>query len=79
MSGFIIKETAKRIRDCRKAKGISAEELAEQIGMHRATYYRYESGDQKNLKLDKIQKIADALDVYPVDLITREEQPSFKN
>lgn len=28
MSGFIIKETAKRIRDCRKAKGISIAENA---------------------------------------------------
>lgn len=69
MSGFIIKETAKRIRGCRKAKGLSAEDLAEKIGMNRATYYRYESGDLKNLKFDKIQKIADALDVYPVDLV----------
>lgn len=74
MSGFIIKETAKRIRDCRKAKGISAEDLAERIGMNRATYYRYESGDLKNLKFEKIQKIADALDVYPVDLVVWEEE-----
>lgn len=74
MSGFVIKETAKRIRDIRKQKGISAEELAEKIGMNRATYYRYESGDLKNLKFDKIQKIADALDVYPADLVVWEEE-----
>ena len=79
MSGFIIKETAKRIRDIRKQKGISAEDLAEKIGMNRATYYRYESGDLKNLKFDKIQKIADALDVYPVDLVVWEEEKPAHN
>ena len=79
MSGFVIKETAKRIRDIRKQKGISAEDLAEKIGMNRATYYRYESGDLKNLKFDKIQKIADALDVYPVDLVAWEEEKPALN
>ena len=79
MSGFVIKETAKRIRDIRKQKGISAEDLAEKIGMNRATYYRYESGDLKNLKFDKIQKIADALDVYPVDLVVWEEEKPALN
>lgn len=79
MSGFVIKETAKRIRDIRKQKGISAEDLAEKIGMNRSTYYRYESGDLKNLKFDKIQKIADALDVYPVDLVVWEEEKPALN
>ena len=79
MSGFIIKETAKRIRDCRKAKGLSADEVAERIGINRATYYRYESGDLKNLKFEKIQKIADALDVYPVDLVVWEEEKPVPN
>ena len=79
MSGFVIKETAKKIRDIRKQKGISAEDLAEKIGMNRATYYRYESGDLKNLKFDKIQKIAEALDVYPVDLVVWEEEKPVLN
>ena len=79
MSGFVIKETAKRIRDIRKQKGISAEDLAEKIGMNRATYYRYESGDLKNLKFEKIQKIAEALDVYPVDLVVWEEEKPVLN
>ena len=79
MSGFIIKETAKRIQDIRKQKGISAEDLAERIGVNRATYYRYESGDLKNLKFDKIQKIAEALGVYPVDLVVWEEEKPALN
>ena len=79
MSGFVIKETAKKIRDIRKQKGISAEDLAEKIGMNRATYYRYESGDLKNLKFEKIQKIAEALDVYPVDLVVWEEEKPVLN
>ena len=74
MSSIIIKETAKRIRDVRKEKGLSGDEVAKKAGMNRATYYRYESGDPKNMKLEKIQKIADVLGVHPVELIVWEDE-----
>lgn len=74
MSSIIIKETAKRIQDVRKEKGMSGDEIAKLTGMNRATYYRYEAGDQKNMKLDKIQKIADALGVHPVELIVWDDE-----
>lgn len=69
MRGIIVKETGRRIYDFRKQKGLSADDVAQRAGMHRATYYRYEAGDGKNMKLDKIQAIADALGVRPADLV----------
>lgn len=74
MSSIIIKETAKRIQDVRKEKGMSGDEVAKLAGMNRATYYRYEGGEQKNMKLDKISKIADALGVHPVELIVWDDE-----
>ena len=69
MASIIVKETAKRILDARKASGLSAAEVSEAAKIARATYYRYESGDQKNMKLDKIQKIAEVVGAYPADFL----------
>lgn len=74
MASIIVKETAKRILDTRKASGLSAAEVAEAAKIARATYYRYESGDQKNMKLDKIQKIAEVVGAYPADLVVWEDE-----
>lgn len=69
MLGIIVKDTGRRIYDIRKQKGLSADVVAKSAGMHRATYYRYEAGDGKNMKLDKLQAIAEALGVHPSELI----------
>lgn len=69
MVNIIVQKTADRIHDIRKAKGLSGDEVAARAGIHRATYYRYEGGDLKNMKLDKLHKIAEALEVHPADLI----------
>lgn len=78
---IIIKETARRIKEIRERKGLRAEEIAKMAGMHRATYYRYEAGDGKSMKLDKLRAIADALGVAPVDLVVwgDDEKPAPEN
>lgn len=78
VSSIIIKETANRIHKVREEKGLKAEEVIKRTGMHRATYYRYEGGDLKNMKLDKLIKIAEALEVHPAELIVWEnEKPAL--
>lgn len=74
VSSIIIKETANRIHQIREEKGLKAEEVINRTGMHRATYYRYEGGDLKNMKLDKLIKIAEALEVHPAELIVWEDE-----
>lgn len=77
MENIIVQKTAEKIRNTRKELGLSAEEVAERAGLKRATYYRYEGGDQKNMKLDKLQRIAEALDVHLAELIVwGEEKPA---
>lgn len=73
MGGFS-KDIGKRIREHREALGIRAEDLADKLGMDRATYYRYEAGNLKNMKLEKIQDISRALGIRPDELVVWEEE-----
>ena len=49
------------VRNARKAKGLSQEELAEKAGLHRTYIGMIERGE-KNLTLSNIFKIAQALE-----------------
>lgn len=57
-----------RIKQLRKARGLSAEDLAEATGISPATIYRYENGSTEEPKSSMLRKIADALsvDVYQI-------------
>ena len=49
------------VRDFRKSKGLSQEELAEKAGLHRTYVGMIERGE-RNISLSNISKIAKALD-----------------
>ena len=52
----------KRVREIRKAKGISQEKLAEMAGIDRSYMGNIERGE-KNITLKKIYEICDALQI----------------
>jgi len=54
-----------RIRDRRKELGLSAERVAELMGVSPATIYRYESSAIMNMGIDKLEPIAKVLNVHP--------------
>ena len=54
-----------RVKDIRKSKGITQEELGAKIGVTKATINKYETGIVVNLKRTVIEKIAAALEVTP--------------
>ena len=72
-----------KIKQCRKAKGWSQEELAKRIGTQREAIHKYEHGIVTNIPLSKVQEMAKlfgvsaawltgwderfGLDAYPVD------------
>lgn len=58
-----------RIKDTRKRRGLTQEELGIKIGVTKATINKYETGIVVNLKRPVIEKIAEALEVNPAYLM----------
>lgn len=67
------KDTGKRINERRKELDISAAQLAERLGMSKATIHRYENGDIRNIKLPVIDAMAQVLKVNPLWLIGKSD------
>lgn len=64
---MIQQELGKRIRELRKAKGFSQESFARKSGIDRTYIASVEAG-KRNISIDNIKKIADALNVTLNDL-----------
>ena len=60
---------ATRLKECREDRNISAGELAESVGINKATIHRYEKGEFKSVKQSVLESIADTLGVNPEYLI----------
>ena len=60
MTTRVRKSFGKRVRELRKQKGYSPEELADKAGLHRTYIGSIERGEQ-NVSIDNIDKIAKAL------------------
>ena len=54
-----------RMKARRKELGMSADYVAERIGVSRSTVFRYESGDIEKLPVDSVYPIAKVLSVSP--------------
>ena len=67
-----------RIKNRRKALGLSAEDIADIIGVSPATIYRYESGDIMNVRIDKLTPIANALRTTEAFLMGWTDDPDRK-
>jgi len=68
---IVLIEFGNRVRQLRKAKNISQEELAEKAGLHR-TYIGMIERAEKNITLLNIEKLALALNVAVKDLFNGE-------
>lgn len=62
-----------RIREARKAAGITQDELAKKLGVNRATISKYETG-AIDLPSSQLQRLADALGIHILDLVGLSEQ-----
>lgn len=61
-------EIIKRIKDCRKEKGLTQKRLAELAGVAEITIRQYETGNRFP-KIEQLQKLADALDISSAFLL----------
>ena len=64
----IQKKFGVKLRELRKQKGLSQEDLALKSGLHRTYISDIERGS-RNLSLKNIEKIAKALGIKPQDLL----------
>lgn len=62
------KAFGERLRERRLALGLSQEKLAERAGLHRTYVGSVERGE-RNVSLDNIVRLADAVRVKPSDLL----------
>ena len=66
-------DIGERIKKHRKELGLSAEQIAEKLGVSPATIYRYESNDIMNMRIDKLEPIAKVLRTTPAYLMGWDE------
>lgn len=66
-------EVGKRIKLRRKELKISADEIAERIGVSRSTIFRYENGDIEKMPTDVLNSIAEVLKTTPGSLMGWED------
>lgn len=62
-----------RIKERRKELDISAVNLADRLGLSKATIHRYENGDIKNIKMPILEAMAEVLKVNPSWLLGKSE------
>ena len=60
---------ARRLKATREAQGVNAGDLADALGINKATIYRYENAEFQSIKQTRLQAIADYLNVNPDYLI----------
>ena len=56
-------KTGNYIREKREARGLTQEQLADQIGFSTRSVQKWESGSVSNIKLESLEKLADVLKV----------------
>lgn len=68
--------TGERIKALRVKRHMTADQLAELVGVNRATIYRYESGDIENMSVDVLVPLAAALHTTPTALMGWDDTPA---
>jgi len=68
----------KNIAKFRRLKDIKAFDLAQQLGLKEAAYTKYERGETA-ITIDFVQKVAEALQLDPIQLITTSPSNIFEN
>jgi transcriptional regulator with XRE-family HTH domain len=64
---------AQRLRQIRQIRGLSQEELADIAGLHR-TYVGSVERSERNISIDNIERLANALEVDITELLRKEPE-----
>lgn len=70
--------TGTKIKELRKSRGWTQEELGEKLGVKKAAIQKYEKGEIVNLKLATIKKLCEIFQIPPGQLIFPEAEEMDK-
>lgn len=62
-------EVAKKIKNRREQLGLTLEEVGQAVGVGKSTVLRWENGNIRNMRRDKIAALAKILQISPVELV----------
>lgn len=65
-----------KIKESRLSHGFTQEELAARVGVQKSAIAKWETGRVENIKRSSLQKLAEALEISPADLIGSAEKPA---
>lgn len=68
-----------KIRNAREAKGLTQSELGKRCGTTKQTIFKYESNLVTNIPMNRLLKIADALEISPAYLMGWEDAKAALN
>jgi transcriptional regulator with XRE-family HTH domain len=74
MEGDLQRVVGRHLRAYRKSRGLTQEELAEVLGIHRTYMGGIERGE-RNLTLKSLERIAERIDYAPLHLLEAAEEP----
>jgi len=74
----MLETMGKRIKDKRESREMTLADLGARVGVQASTVRKWETGYIKDIRSDKIQKIADALGVTPAYLMGWDESRNVK-
>lgn len=63
-------DIAKKISSRRKQLGLTMEQVGQAVGVGKSTVQRWESGQIQNMRRDKIEALANVLQIKPVELVS---------
>ena len=69
-------DIGKLIKERRLQLGLTLEDVGEKVGVGKSTVRKWEEGMIKSIRSDKLEALANVLQISPVDLIT-DKKPSF--
>ena len=67
-----------KLKELRKSKGLTLDELAIIVGTSKQTISRYEKGIISNIPPEKVESLATALDTTPSELMGWDDEPAPK-
>ena len=63
-------EISKKIKARRQELGLTLEDVARSVGVGRSTVLRWERGEIKNMGSNRVNRMAEVLQMNPLDLVT---------